>query len=319
MYCKKIIILKNANDKNNFLNAILTLEQISARVVGKLKFFEKLDFANCVLQIYADDKILFESKILLKNSCEFLFDFLGDMCAKKLVACVFDSAKNLIFIGGNCNAKLVYEQKIAKKTQKNTQKTQKNVIFEQKNDNFEKSKNFEEKVETKKIEKVDNENFDFGLKPQKEFLGETPKILEEKSGFEKDFLLDKNNKIFENESQKDQEQNGEQNFFGMIEDDFENLFKMYPRENKLCSLIKNSDFVKIDLDETKFYAIGKINEGQNLKYICYAIPSKGKQNPPDEIAPFCQWLPLDFDNEFGDGYFVMYQDAKTGENLSFEL
>ena len=58
--------------------------------------------------------------------------------------------------------------------------------------------------------------------------------------------------------------------------------------------------------------MGVIYEEAAPLYICYAFPAENKDEPPEDIAETCAFVPLSpFAN--ADGCFVIFQSAATGE------
>jgi len=101
-------------------------------------------------------------------------------------------------------------------------------------------------------------------------------------------------------------------FYSQVHNSISELFEHYPSDDVLCKLIPESKFVKVDYENTgDYYSVGLISEEGHLKYICYAIPSKKGSQPPADLEGFSQWIEVDKDS----GYWLMYQDAETGENV----
>lgn len=108
----------------------------------------------------------------------------------------------------------------------------------------------------------------------------------------------------------------EHKFYSMIADQLEELFDKYPREIGLQNLVENSRWVKItDEDNDRNYVVGIIYLDNDIKYICYGVPGSYYSEPPRELKNYSQWLPSDTTNPYENGYWVMYQDADTGENV----
>lgn len=105
-------------------------------------------------------------------------------------------------------------------------------------------------------------------------------------------------------------------FYNMIADQIDELFARYPREKNLENLIDNSMWCKIDTDtDNKYYVVGIIKENNDIKYICYGVPGNYNIEPPLELKDYSQWLPTDPSAPYDNGYWVMYQDSTTGENV----
>ena len=54
-------------------------------------------------------------------------------------------------------------------------------------------------------------------------------------------------------------------------------------------------------------------QDEKLKYISYAVPSDFAGHEPDELKGVSQWFPLNTAEPNGKGYWIMYQDAESGE------
>ena len=103
------------------------------------------------------------------------------------------------------------------------------------------------------------------------------------------------------------------NFFDQVKNSIENLFETYPVNQELVDAIDNSQFVKVDYEgDGNFYSVGLIFDEDDLKYVCYAIPSSEGEAPPKELQEFSQWLKI----RDGYGYWLTYQDGKTGESVT---
>ena len=110
--------------------------------------------------------------------------------------------------------------------------------------------------------------------------------------------------------------NKEHKFYSMIAEQLEELFDKYPRETNLENLVENSRWVKINYeDNDRYYVVGIIYLNNDIKYICYGVPGTYYSEPPRELKDYSQWLPTDLKNPYDNGYWVMYQDADTGENV----
>lgn len=105
-------------------------------------------------------------------------------------------------------------------------------------------------------------------------------------------------------------------FYNMIADQLTEIFNRYPKENNLSKLINNSYWAKIDNDfDNKNYVVGIIRDDNDIKYICYGVPGRYDIEPPLEMREYSQWLPTDIKDPYTNGYWIMYQDADTGENI----
>ena len=107
-------------------------------------------------------------------------------------------------------------------------------------------------------------------------------------------------------------------YYSLIEDQFDEMFNRYDEFTKLCEIIPNSKWVKIDgIDEP--YVLGLIYDNNTPQYMCYGILQDFKMRPPAELEAFCQWLPLDPTCETDAGLWVMYQSCDNGETVVVEI
>lgn len=108
------------------------------------------------------------------------------------------------------------------------------------------------------------------------------------------------------------------NFYALIQPQLDELFSKFPHFLELEDLVANTEWVKVNFapDEDQHYILGKLYEGEKVTHICYGIPANSHSiSPPESIADYCQWLPLDLNNVDSAGYWVMYQDAGSGANV----
>ena len=111
---------------------------------------------------------------------------------------------------------------------------------------------------------------------------------------------------------------GDTNFYNLIYPQLNHLFNNYPRFTKLENLVQNTEWIKVSYTDNGegHYILGKLFENGVVAYICYGIPSNSRLTPPPaDLIEYCQWLPLEPTNVDGEGYWVMYQSAETGENF----
>lgn len=130
-------------------------------------------------------------------------------------------------------------------------------------------------------------------------------------------------KVFEytdEEIEEEIDRSLEKTFYDLIESQIEDLFAKYPSEKFLESLIENSKWVKIDFENNgRYYVLGLIYQNSNVKYVCYGVPGRYDTLPPKEIEDYNQWIPIESGNVGGEGYWIMYQDALTGESIKLNV
>lgn len=118
------------------------------------------------------------------------------------------------------------------------------------------------------------------------------------------------------EEEKREQLPEEQTFFDEIRAQVESIFEKNPPEEYLQNLIPDSKWAKVKFEESgDYYVFGLIYEDEQLKYVCYGVPGVYQEVPPRELSGYPVWFPLDEDKKDGFGYWLTYQDAKSGESV----
>lgn len=82
---------------------------------------------------------------------------------------------------------------------------------------------------------------------------------------------------------------------------------------ELERIMPDTRWVKVDYDGRRYYTVGLI--GTRPDYLCYGVPAHYTPTAPEELAGYCNWVPLHADDPTGDGYWILFQDADTGESI----
>lgn len=114
-----------------------------------------------------------------------------------------------------------------------------------------------------------------------------------------------------------------QEFYMQVKPQLDALFSKYQPETSLNNLIASSSWVKVAYDGgQEYYVLGLIYNQENknkVDFICYGVPSINKNDPPEDIKEYAQWLPLNLHEEDNDkGYFIVYQKASDGQTVNVE-
>lgn len=104
-------------------------------------------------------------------------------------------------------------------------------------------------------------------------------------------------------------------FYVKIAEQLKNLFDTYPHDKALEEIVHESSWVRIPFGDDEYYVVGVISEAEKPIFICYGLPRDKRDNPCPELTQHAEWLPSDRANVDGCGYWVMYQDAVSGENF----
>ena len=129
------------------------------------------------------------------------------------------------------------------------------------------------------------------------------------------YSLSENEKKLKENLESPKEQETCELFYDRLKPQIDKLFQSNLPENSLQELIPYSKWVKVDYeDDGDFFVFGILYDDKNSpKCICYGVPSVFEEGPPQELAGYPVWLPLD--DEKGFGYWITYQDAETGEPI----
>ena len=104
----------------------------------------------------------------------------------------------------------------------------------------------------------------------------------------------------------------QENYYLSVKEKLDGIISKHERDYALSSLIPKSTFAKIKYDEGRFYSVGTVLEENSIKYVCYAV--KGSySDAPSTLSNFCEFIPLSAFSPLGEGYYVIFQRADTGE------
>ena len=109
-----------------------------------------------------------------------------------------------------------------------------------------------------------------------------------------------------------------ENFLNEIVEQIDEMFKLYPEDNLLNSIIPDSRFIKVDNNDQS-YVLGIIYEDKMMKYIAYGVPAKYNSLPPADLGKNYQWLALNPNDVMSDGYFMIYQNALNGKIVELTI
>ena len=140
-------------------------------------------------------------------------------------------------------------------------------------------------------------------------------------------LKNKNNDTFKKDlSDFDEKQNKynqpktASSFYEKLSGQIDKMFEINQPFEVLNEIFPNSKFCKVAFDDgSGYYVFGVIYDEGVAKYLCYGMPAQKGDAPPKEFSELYQWLPIDTSSQDGDGFYMMYQDAATGKNISVDI
>ncbi len=111
-----------------------------------------------------------------------------------------------------------------------------------------------------------------------------------------------------------------ENYFFKVHSKVDELLLNNPKNEFLNNVYKNGVFVDVKYNKNNYYTFGVIYEDsclKNAKYICYVV--LGSYNKiPNGFENISKFIPLKSYLPYGDGYYIIFQDAILGKTLSFK-
>ncbi len=95
--------------------------------------------------------------------------------------------------------------------------------------------------------------------------------------------------------------------------ELDELFDKFPKDHSLSSILPTGTFCKIPYSEDRYYIVGTVKEQNEMKYICYGVPGEYSKNPPEKLKGRCTFVPRSIFDLQGEGFWMMFQDAISGE------
>lgn len=102
-------------------------------------------------------------------------------------------------------------------------------------------------------------------------------------------------------------------FYDEIRPKIQKLFSSAERMTVLENKMPDTKWVKVPYEKNGYYVVGII--GSRPDYVAYGLPGKNAAFPPEELGEGARWWAFDPEEEDGDGVWLLYQDARTGESV----
>lgn len=293
-FYKKTILLKN--NKTNGGMGLLTIEQTNSGVFASIKSYDIPEHENMVLGLAVNGKAVAKQNLYFANGNTYTFKLQNDFDIDgRIGAVMVAKGKDIIpLVWGTNNNKSSYKEDIIK-------------MFEDEKNGYKKP-NIE----------VNHTQVAVAPKSEPEYTNSTINQVSQNISVE----AEKNKDLYEDTPEEienliDENINDAEDFYHLIKDQLDELFASFPRNAMLEQVVENSKWVTIDYENAgKDYVVGLLyGEENNLEYIAYGVPGDLNNPPPSQIADYSQWLPLDSENPQGEGYWVMFQDANTGDSV----
>lgn len=352
-FYKKTILLKNNN--SNMGMGLLTIERTGSGVFATLKSYEINETANMVLGIALNGVSVAKQNIVFSNGDSYTFKLPNDFDIDgKIGAVLVDKGRVITpLVWGSNNGKSTYKEDIIKMfkednysagTIKPLQTDICQVVQHQSVTEISAPEIGGRTLSEENTIEIDNQTLAVkeAVDTYKQILSgkeledvekhamsgkEAVDIDKQTSSVKKseevvDDKAKQNAYLYESTPEEieqliDENMDSDSDFYSLIKDQIDDLFERFPRNARLEVLVDNSKWVDIDYEgEGKAYVVGLLyDENGTLEYIAYGVPSTSDIRPPRQIADYSQWLPLDQDQPDGEGYWVMFQNAQTGDSV----
>lgn len=102
-------------------------------------------------------------------------------------------------------------------------------------------------------------------------------------------------------------------FYDEIRPKMQKLFASAERMPLLENKMPDTKWVKVPYEKNGYYVVGII--GTRPDYVAYGLPGKNAALPPEELGEGARWWAFEPEREDGDGVWLLYQDARTGDSV----
>lgn len=102
-------------------------------------------------------------------------------------------------------------------------------------------------------------------------------------------------------------------FYDEIRTKIDKLFDKGERLTELESRMPDTKWVRIPYEKRGYYVVGII--GSRPDFIAYGLPGKFSAEAPEELGASARWWPWNVKEPEGDGLWLLYQDAHTGDSV----
>lgn len=303
MFLKKTIIMVSANSGTE--KAVVWLNHKNGETQGKVKLYNiKQNDGIYVLSFYDGNKVV-KCGLVENGSQELTFSSEQDINLDTAVCAIVNikGAKPVAVVVGSC---------------KNNSPSARDLAFAQTLGEM----NEKQDLKAKDVQQILDENqIDFDEEENREIERAIDEELNKCECEQKSCAGCRYREAFYAEPQKEPEKiEVKASYYSEVSDQLKQLFDTCEKEETLEEIIPNSKWVKVDYaNDGNYYVVGLIYENDTLKFVCFGVPGYYASESPKELEGLCRWVPTDSSKPFEFGYWITYQDAKTGENVEVEI
>ncbi|MBQ8427141.1 MAG: hypothetical protein IJX16_05220 [Clostridia bacterium] len=122
----------------------------------------------------------------------------------------------------------------------------------------------------------------------------------------------------ETDACKSQKYSAQSPYYLTVKNELDEVFCKFPPDKELNAFFADSRWARVKYADNKYYVVGVVKEYGKEKYICYGVPSKYSPEPPETLKDCSAFIPLSVFDLKGDGYWMMFQDAITGNCIKLK-
>ncbi len=298
-YFKKVIVFKKTNNSDINLKGFAIVEKLDDKTTFNFEFLTKLN-ENYTLFISGEDSTV------KKINCPFSEKFKAEFNDLKITGglTVLTVAKDTPICYGSYGKSFYDLNGIINYAKTQFIKTNKENTFAEKDvssSKIETDKCYDdERIATENYYKINDEQN--GLHNQDASLLTSSKKAEKiEENAEQFGEYEKNTRPIEN-----------QLFHEKIKENLNEIFTKFQVTTDLIDALPNGKFCKIHYADNKYYYVGAIEENNEIKYVCYGVTGYLGEIP-NELNSHFSFIPISNYELSGKGFYLIFQDAKTGE------
>ena len=297
-YFKKVVLLKKAPKSSKDIKGLVIVESLNESTTLNFSFSRKIK-SDYLIYVSGEKEI---EVITLSNVDKLKITYENFSVSQGVTIAIFD-CNELICFGEygksfyDLNGITNYAKKKFNKTEKEQNFTAENSTI----DKIERETEYDdERIATENYYQVNDEPKNIRIEDAS--INETIKKAEKIEKNEAEFWEhEKNSRTVEG-----------CDFYEKIKVKLDEIFNKFEECNDLAETLPNGKFIKIRYDENDFYYVGKVYENNTLKYLCYGVMGY-QTDMPSEILQNFNFIPISNYELSGKGFYLLFQDAKTGE------
>lgn len=302
MFLKKTIVMVSATQGTE--KAVLWIDHKNGQTQGKVKLYNQKQNDGIYVLSFYDGKKVTKCGLSQCGAQEFCFSTEQEIELDTAVCAIVNikGAKPTAVVVGSCS---------------NQAPSTKDLAFAQSLGELEEKKG----LKAKDVQQIlDDNQIDFDEEENKEIERAIDEEMKKCDCEQKNCAGCRYREAFYAEPEQPEKIDVKATYYSEVSDQLKQLFDTCEKEDALEEIIPNSKWVKVDYaNDGNYYVVGLIYENDTLKFVCFGVPGYYASESPKELEGLCKWVSIDSSKPFEFGYWITYQDAKTGENVEVEI